>query len=480
LMLETTKDAVLERRNNIERVMGNIASSIIDKSATPKLNENAVDAFKAEYDKNYYLNQEAYIVMSANSSDPVIAERYRLLPKETQAYIRKVWGRNGMIIRKDVYNISFGYRKFSLGDAFEKDKESRSFMENVLVGVLGQIEIVEGKGENRKVSYIPSSKARWLVRSENAWEEIVKIVKDIVVIKNIFTLLGNQTSNMSIMALAGVPLGTMVKHTVTAIIGAHKFRKDAIQRNKLRMAITIDALTGDALQAAQDRIIELEESMETNPVKELIDAGMYQTLVEDLSQEEDPYTYKSKFMESAGKAVKLAASPLAVIPGASKAGKVGTAVINNLFLTHDTAAYKFLNRATVMSDFSSRYVLYKHLTARRVNPLSKEDALHRARQAFVNYDVPTHKALQYLNDTGFIWFTKYYLRIQAVIVQLVRDNPLSALALIGANNLLFPISDILDSSALSKWPVNFGWGAGELLDAVDEIAPINAALSVID
>jgi hypothetical protein len=480
LMLETTKDVVLERRNNIEKVMGNIASSIIDKSATPKLNENAVDAFKAEYDKNYYLNQEAYIVMSANSSDPVIAERYRLLPKETQAYIRKVWGRNGMIIRKDVYNISFGYRKFSLGDAFEKNKESRKFMENVLVGVLGQIEIVEGKGANRKVSYIPSSKARWLVRSENAWEEIVKIVKDIVVIKNVFTLLGNQTSNMSIMALSGVPLGTMIKHTVTAIIGAHRFRKDAIQRNKLRMAITIDALTGDALQAAQDRIIELEESMETNPVKELVDAGMYQTLVEDLSQEEDPYTYKSKFMESAGKVVKLAVSPLAVIPGASAAGKAGTAVINNLFLTHDTAAYKFLNRATVMSDFSSRYVLYKHLTARRVNPLSKEDALHRARQAFVNYDVPSHKALQYLNDTGFIWFTKYYLRIQAVIVQLVRDNPLSALALIGANNLLFPISDILDSSALSKWPVNFGWGAGELLNVADEIAPINVALSIID
>ena len=480
LMEEETKKVALERRNEIEKVMGNIASSIIDKVGSPELNENSVDAFKAEYDKNYLMNQEAYIVMSANSSDPVIAERYRLLPKATQAYIRKVWGRNGMLIRKDAYLIAFGYRKFSLGDAFEKDKKTRNFMENILVGVLGQIEIVEGEGKNKRITYMPSSKARWLIRGENAWQEIVKIVKDIVVIKNVFTLLGNQMSNMSILALAGVPLVTIVKHTFTGIMGAHKFRKDAIQRNKLRKAITIDALTGDVLQAAQDRIIELEEAMATNPVKELIDAGMYQTLVEDLSQEEDPYTYKSKFMESAGKAVKLLTSPLAVIPGASKVGKGATTVINNLFLTHDTAAYKFLNRATVMSDFSSRYVLYKHLTERRVDPLSKEDSLHRARQTFVNYDVPTHQALQYLNDTGFLWFTKYYLRIQAVITQLVRENPLRVLALIGANNLLFPIADILDSSALTKWPVNFGWGAGEIVNVLDEIAPINAALSLID
>jgi hypothetical protein len=37
------------------------------------------------------------------------------------------------------------------------------------------------------------------------------------------------------------------------------------------------------------------------------------------------------------------------------------------------------------------------------------------RDAFVNYSQPTSRVFQYLNDMGFIMFTKYMVRIQKVI-----------------------------------------------------------------
>ena len=105
--------------------------------------------------------------------------------------------------------------------------------------------------------------------------------------------------------------------------------------------------------------------------------------------------------------------------------------------------------------------MHKHLTERKGDPLTSEEAIRRARQAFVNYDTPTAKPVQYLNDMGLLWFTKYYLRIQAVIMQLVREQPLRAAALLGIDNFFVNVSDILDSSFISKSPVNMGAGAFE-------------------
>ena len=101
--------------------------------------------------------------------------------------------------------------------------------------------------------------------------------------------------------------------------------------------------------------------------------------------------------------------------------------------------------------------------------MALDEALLRARASFVNYDIPTHRAVQYLNDMGFVWFTKYYLRIQAVIAQTVRENPLGVLSLLGLDEMLGGFSDILDSSLLSRWPVNLGTGAFEFPAAHNEL-----------
>ena len=152
-------------------------------------------------------------------------------------------------------------------------------------------------------------------------------------------------------------------------------------------------------------------------------------------------------------------------------------------MTHDTKLYQGLSRFTRMSDFLARYTLYQHL----MNQKDKEgkapnqgDVLHEVSEAFVNYDMPLPKSLQYLDHMGIMPFTKYYLRIQRVLMKLVAKNPARVLATLLLDNFanLGPI--VLDSS----WMHRIGnsplqWGALQLPGTVDELGTIAAATAVV-
>jgi hypothetical protein len=109
-------------------------------------------------------------------------------------------------------------------------------------------------------------------------------------------------------------------------------------------------------------------------------------------------------------------------------------------------AYDFLRRATQFSDFAARYALYTH----QVNNegVSHDKAIQNIMDAFVNYDLPPHKAMQYTNDMGITWFFKYFIRMQKVIVKSFRKNPAKVLSLsVGADMLGINIPTPLDAFA---------------------------------
>jgi len=217
-------------------------------------------------------------------------------------------------------------------------------------------------------------------------------------------------------------------------------------------------------------ITTLEDSMARNPVADLVEAGLFQTLVEDIAAEEDQYSYKSRLTREVN-ARTGAESNNPLVKGARATTKF-------MVMAHDTTLYKMLNKATIYSDFTSRVVLHKYNTTKQDSPMSKQESLSYVRQAFVNYDVPTHKGLQYLNDTGLLWFTKYYLRIQVVIAQLLRDNPARALALMGLDEVV-DVSTIFDSFFANSSPVKTGAGAAELINVLDEPVTIQGAAALL-
>jgi hypothetical protein len=469
LMEELTKDDVLERDNRLEKVVGHMAGSALNKQETPLLNTQGVQLLYDQQKAEFAANPERFLDFSPTSPDPVIRERYKLLPDKTKRDIRAIWGSDRMLVRNDIYNIAFGYRKASIGEALEKafnrDEAGRNEFERFIVKFFETVPLQRVDGEfqplGRKAAVV-------LLRGERGWQELVKMVKDIWVIKNLVTLLGNEFSNMSLLWLRGVPPHKIVTGKIAAYRATFDYRNALKERDKLEWTLKMGLLTGQAKIAAEDEIVILNDTLTKNPVHELMEAGMYQTLVEDISAEDDPYSYKSRL----GEKIDQWTGADSKRPGV----KIARTVAKNILMTHDTTPYKILNQATIMSDFSARYVLHEHNTTRKRNPIGSEESLRIARAAFVNYDVPTHRTLQYLNDAGILPFTKYYLRIQAALIDAVRSAPGRAIAIALGSDYFNTLPTILESSMLlDPLPGSLSAGAAELPGAIDELATIRWA-----
>ena len=478
MMTEATKRRVMDSNTRVDDIMGHLAASTLDKERSPAMSRTGVDAMKAVFDTKFVEDTNAFIDFSEDSTDPKVRERFRLLPDDTKKYIREVWGRDGMWVRNDMYNIAFGYRKYSIGEAFEKDSAERNGLEKVVVGLLERVP-VGWDYENNQPKVLGKKAALKAVQAEDMWQEVVKEVKDIWVIKNLWTLIGNESSNFTVLLLAGVPIQDIVKNKILAYSATMTYQNNRKERDKLQRGLDLGLLQVPdgqnkviSAKAATTRIAALNDALARSPVADLVEAGMFQTLVEDIGQEQDDYSYKSKMTRWIDEHTYADSENTGV--------QVARDVGKNLVMTHDSGFYKLLNSATIFSDFTSRYVMHQHMINRAKNPLSKEESLRFARAAFVNYDVPTHKGLQYLNDTGLLWFTKYYLRIQVVLAQIVKENPTGALALLGLQDQFGNVSDILDSSMLTKWPGNVGMGAAEIFGAIPEIATIQAVSAAVD
>ena len=214
------------------------------------------------------------------------------------------------------------------------------------------------------------------------------------------------------------------------------------------------------------RIPELKDALARNPSTPLIESGMMPTIVEDIDLIQDPYSYQSKTAQRLEKWIEK-------VPGGVRA------VGKQLYMTHDTTAYKVLSQGTQLSDYVARYTLYQHVRNRDVDPMNHEDALHFVMEAFINYDVPTHRNLQYMNDMGFVFFTKYYLRIQRVILALYRDQPARALAMVAFNGFFEGAQTVMDSQMVEQFGNPLNEGALRYPSVLDQLATVQMATAIM-
>lgn len=449
-MQDATKDKVLQRHNGLEDVLGAMAGSNMDKETSKEQNRLAIEALHEQYKAEYAERPESYVRVGPNAQDPRLREAYNMLPADAKQTVRDLWGGDEMLVRVDLVDINFGYRKASMANLFAKDMDERNAMEKIVTMLP---EAFFGKKTALRVKQF-----------EDIWQGLVTEVKDIVVIKNLFTLLGNIGANMTLLMWRGVSPMSLVRDHREALDGILTYRKDYAELEKLKQLRNIGYVTGGT-QEIDQRIAELEDAIEKNPTRELVEAGLLPTIVEDVDQHEDPFSYKSQL------ATKVDEWTGWMPKGLKTAGKT-------LYMAHDTPLYKVMSQGTQLSDFVARYTLVKHLTTRPKNALSMEEALDQASDAFVNYDVPTHRGIQYMNDMGIIWFTKYYFRIQRTILQLYREQPARAMALIAMNTMMPGMPSLMDAQLTERMDSNpLSVGALRYPETVDEIATLKAALS---
>ena len=431
LMTERVKDNLLHRDNRPEKILGAMASNIYDKVSAKEQNRKAVTALHEQYRAEFAEKPESYMTVGPKSTDPQLREIWDLMPYSTKQAVKEVWGTEGMKVRVDLLDMNFGYRKLSVADAFDKDVTQRNFVEGMFVDLMTHAFHEKAALRTRQV--------------EDIWQAVVKATKGNLVVKSWSTMSGNLRSNWSQLILMGVnPVAIARSHRV-AFKGAWAYKKDSEEMFSLQHQLSTGYLQpGQTKAEIEHQIVRLMDSINRNPVKPLIDAGLMPTIVEDVAADDDIYSYKS-----------IAVKKVEQFTAGFNPQVVGIAKF--MLMTEDSSAFKVMSYATQISDFLARYTLYEYSTTKK-DALSHEAAIQLASDAFINYDVPTHRMVQYANDSGLVMFTKYYMRIQKMLGKIYKEHPGRVMAMIAAEHMLGDQPTVLDSGMLKRWgnPMNLG------------------------
>lgn len=450
------KDSVQERNNNFSQLLGTLASNVFDSDSSLELNEKVVRELYDFYHANKAGDARSYVRVSPLSSDPEIREIALKLPKETREAILKVWGPQGMLVRYDTLDLLFGYRKSSATDAVFRSADEGKYYAKVITDIFS---IVFARTSHEGDRTIARERAqRWLNNVGDVWEEIVAETKDIIVMKTGIVLLNNITSNFFELIAYGLTPFEIWKYWRTAILGARAYHRDADKLAYLKHQLEV-GYTGNEAETRR-QIALLENDIARNPVSKLIEEGLMPTIVEDVASDEDAYSYKSGLTAKVNKHLDK--------------HKNVQKVAKFLYMSRDGWMYQTLSSVTQHSDFVARYALYQHMTNKARNPMTHDAAIQLASDAFINYDIPSHRKLQWANDMGFVMFTKYLIRIQKVILYLARNHPLSSLTTLLLNQYMDVLPMIYDSGVFGD---SYGGGllhagALEYPGVVDNIATL--------
>lgn len=422
-----TRDAHLDRKHNIGDLLGTFGGLNYYKPEKAKQSNKVAEVLFEDYKANYSQNPNAYLKISPKSTDPKVVEMWRMLPQDFRQRATELYGKgNPIIIRNEAFNLAFGFKKFSVVSyAFDAVKAERERIKNGLVGTgkspnafqSGFVRLAEAtRGNTAQADF---------AKAEHVTQEIVKAIKDFIVIRSGTTMMWNIFANVLMLMANGINPVTIIKDWVFAVTNVRAYQK----LNSQLIQAQADLAGGKDPIALKQRIGALKAELKANVMNPYINAGLLSSIVEDVNIQQGEYTYASAFKQTVDEKTQWIPKPV----------KTAAAVLT---IAPSTKLYQFLATTTQLSDFVAKYSMSKHLQA---NGTDIDASIIEASKTFINYDVPTSQGLQYANDMGLFMFTKFFLRIQAVLMKLLGKRAGSTIAqhilvesLTGAEGILSP------------------------------------------
>lgn len=440
IMKETTKDNILERDNSFEKVLGKMEAGIDDKLNARIINRKVVKALHNEYVmQSPTATPGEFVKVGPNADTKENREIWQMFPADMRRELKKVFKSDDIYVRGSIMKLVFGQRKFSLSDYGSKQArygEDQGLFSGILSFFLNRPQ---------------------MRRFEAFLQDLIKIIKDIIVIKSVSVLIDNVISNFVVLMMRGMSFSDIIRYKKEALIAAKQYKKLISKEHRLLSEIARKEQSKTSagvksIPSIDREIAKLNASLDIvrteiskNAVRELSEAGVHQTIVEDVSLEDNDNRLRNTVEKQLEPMKKF-------IP------KFMQSAAKNVFLTQDTQAYKALRDITQMSDFVGRYALHQHNT--KIEKMNFDDSVEDIFDAFIHYDLPTHKGIQYLNDVGIWMFTKFFFRIQKVILRMLtgsynRDgsrrqgNPAATAAMLASQILIGDFADIYESGVFT-------------------------------
>ena len=406
-----------KRNDDFRLVLGTSMASISDKVESQQLNREILDSLYKDYQQSYAKEPHNFVVLSSRSKDPEFRNAFQMMNGDSRRYAQQLWGKDILYIREDQFQLLFGYRPLAVSQ-LRYDRR---------MGLHG----------SQKAIQIANNALATLLNNEFGrtatlvWQELVHMSKDNIVIKSLDVTLNNVISNIILLKMSNVPMKDIIKDTAIAYRGAIEYQRHSQQLFEIKQTLA-RGVTGTKRAELLNQQRNLQQQLRNNPVRELIEEGVLQSIVEDVDTVDDMYTYEGRVEEGLSKLDKYIPEPLSMV------GKT-------VLMHHSTPLYKLARDFAMLSDFSARYALHKYNTQTRKVKMSNAESIADIMETFVNYETPTHKVLQFLNDHDPVMFTKYLLRTQKVIAKLAQKNPTQLIMMGVLQGITGNLPDVTDS-----------------------------------
>ncbi|MCP3673269.1 MAG: hypothetical protein GY829_02185 [Gammaproteobacteria bacterium] len=402
ILSHAQKEKHLNQDKRVDEVLGSMYASMSDKLETRKINYRVITDLYDDYSRNFEDEPEAFVRIGQNGR---YGDLWAVMPEQSKQLVKELTGKRELYVRAELVDLVMGYRKLSI-----KDSERFQKLPPLVKGVLGV--------------------------TEKIWQEIVAYGAVQIVIKTPKVLIDNVISNTIMLLRDNVSPKMILDKHLEGIAGLNDYYSTVQEIHDLNIKLQQNPKNG----ANQSQIAKAHERLRLNPVRPLIEAGIFQSITEEINVSK--FTDNSAFNNTRiGKAaVKL--TPTFMIP-----------VLKQAFMTKDTWLFNTMMKATQYSDFLARYTKYSFLTEtsefQALEGPAREAALQEIFadivEDYVNYDVPQNKKMQYVNDMGGMRFTKYFLRTQRVITKKWQQQPVNMAISWGLQSTFGDVPDITDS-----------------------------------
>jgi len=432
---------------NLARSFGQKSSQII----TDEHNKELIDLIMEDSKKITNENKDQFLrvhaventdVNSGSKIDTLNAmtegeELWGLLPADARKYIieKNIENLNDpdnipkkeIYISKDLLKQLFGYDELSIAD-------SKLFKK------------MDVKNKNR------------IRMIEAWWMDLMQIAKSMVVVKMPSTIIGNILSNAKFFMFSGVSPRKAIQYLLLSKKSLDKWKKNEKARRDLERKI--DIATGSKKEQLLKQLADLALELKDNPIMPLIEAGLYQTIAEDIDTE-----------DSTNRVVQLLDKTLDPIYSSNKTIED---IINTVFLTKKSTLGQGLLHIMQESDFHFRSAIYWDGIEKGI---SKDKMLRDVTDKFINYSrVTNSRLIHWLDRMGPEAFWKYFANIQRVNWSLMKKNSTKVILDTTIKETGVPLwsNDVLDSSIIYQFgrrfnPLNWINNTEGLLNATVDV-----------
>ena len=458
------REKLLEEDTNFATALSKTAASIEEKHSSTMANLELIDVLINIMNTEYDPGNASDWVMLRPIDDPLhpplkgsdaetIAKDYATIPQNIRKELYTRLRGNPLLIKKEHYNLIFGFHNMSLRNLVVQDTPSGTAAETRIRLLL------------EKMLYKTLAN-KYGLAAQAMWEYAVHLAKDVIVNKSLVVSLNNIKSNIQVLCMAGLSPIEAIAQTIKGYQYYTDYNIKIKELRKLHRQLSLDTKLS---QKERSKLISdyrvIRSDLENNPIRQFMQLGGATSIVAgefnvNLDQEPSPLRGVLRFLEDKPTAAHL---------------KKAKPILDIIFMRHGSPWYDACQELATGTDTVAKWIYFTYLR-KNTYPVVKDqeqdsenisNAFLDAQEMFINYDLPTNKYMQAANDLGFVWFSKFLLRAQRPIYKLFRNNPARALTYLAIWQCFNP--PLIDGAILPSTIFNLGAAMYRVKDPISSV-----------